>query len=268
MAILAILPGILQQPAIAAGPAGRAFDPADQRAFRREAQRFALGFKAPGLAPARAGDAIAWTIIPGISYTHGQDGSRTWNGPLELDASWNDDATVLSVTTNGYTSTRTDSGTSRGLDDVTLTLSHELPISTDDDVVRGNLSLIVPTHGDIGSDAAQERLGLSYKHVFHGWNVLVSGQATHHGGDVPDSTSRTSYGLLMQGTLDVPNANDTDVFGQIVRNYRKGPGGQTSIALGSDFPVSKSFGGTLTLTRGLTGGARDTSLEFDLAYQF
>ena len=210
---------------------------------------------------------IEWEATIGAGYTHGEDGSKTWNAPFEVLVKWNEGATKIKLGGDGYTRSEQGQDVASGVSDLRLTLTHRLLKWEDKASLSGNMALVLPTAGDVGARTAQQRLGLSYLNNFNAswsWGVRGTGSHNNRTFKAGASASGLSGGANFAYSFDPERTLTLDIS----RSYRRGAGGASALSASFDFPLTNSVVGSVGLSRGLTTGARDNSLEFDLNYAF
>ena len=244
----------------------------DARGERREAIRSMV---APTSTPVPTAEPqVQWDFSLGLAYTHGDDGSRTTNTPFELAASMlPDKKAVFKLQSDGYAHSRLGGATASGFSDVNLSGSYAV-VKEPGVSLRLGAGLKLGSRSDVGSDSNAGFVSASYTRVFAEQFVgTVIGKLRRDFDDAPPGISRNVRTGVLQLAYNFKEPQDTDVFAQVVRSHRSGAGGATFAVLGTDFPLSRFFagsawGGSLSVSRGLTSGARDTGIEFDISRSF
>jgi hypothetical protein len=164
---------------------------------------------------------------------------------------------------DGYVKVRTpDAPSASGLGDLAFNVYHWLSPQ-----LIGGLGLGIPSHGEVGSRDWSENAKL----VFHGdfgssrWSYLLIGIAAHlHGA----AAGTGSVSEALYGELDYNIGDRQTMLVNLSRGHQRGARGVTVFGLEYDFPIAKKWDGKLGASRGLTRGARDTGVEFDVTYTF
>ena len=264
----------LAGPAIPAGPGVDALSSRiDARTYRLESRVAGREIKSLDRAAAEAAPPIAWDMSIGIAYTDAQDGSKSTSSPFLLKAKFNEGKTSIKLTGDGFARVKTSDGSSSGLSDVTVTLAHLLGShKTIDGTAKlvGEIGYTIPSHSDVGSTKGRERIGLAFSLPFsQAWAGRASARLIRFEEDPPAGVSRVSRSGIVQTTYTFLDAPGTDIVIQLERSYRPGAGGTSQATVTYDFPMTyKGFIGSIGFTRGLTSGARDNSLEFDISLSF
>jgi hypothetical protein len=203
---------------------------------------------------------VDWKLTLGIADTHAENGDRVTSTPFQLRARFNEGRTALKVSGSGYSRLRSEEGTVTGFNDVNVMLTQLIAKEL---VAEAGLS--VPAGGELGGSEARERLGAIYNHVFsRRWEGQVHGRLTHYevGGVRSQGLVQVAY------NLDTPHS---DVLFQLLRSYRRASTSGTSAALVYEFPLQQKRRppmAAVSLVRGLTSGAHDNTVEFDLSLRF
>lgn len=209
---------------------------------------------------------VDWRLTAGAARTFGEDGSRQWSTPFQLRALFDKGRTALKVSGDGISSVRTADGSLSGLGDVNVVLSHRFSAG-----LIGEIGLTLPAGGEVGSDAGRKRIGAAYNgHIAGRWDGQVRYRMVRFDGSPAPGLSRVRHQGLVQAAYNF-SAPRTSLTLQLARNYRAGAGGATQAAAIYEYPLvdaKRPPVGAFSLTRGLTAGARDTTLEYDISIRF
>jgi hypothetical protein len=205
-----------------------------------------------------------WEFDFGVAYSNLQGPGSSWEIPLALAYSINDENT-LSVST-GALWNNDGTSTHSGADD--WTVRYQFVRKFDSDVSASLVAaVIVPAGGNVGSTTATQLLqgGISYPLASSRW-VLGGSIALVHVDELPhelESTGRI-YAVNAKYKVDA----DRTVLLKIKRKERDGAAGSTIGELVYDFTFSKAMplAGELVIDHGFTEGSRDSSIELDAAY--
>jgi len=161
-------------------------------------------------------------------------------------------------------------GAAKGLRDIALLASHVFAESDASASTAWKLiatgGLGVPTHGEVGSRGFSQEARLIGEVGQGSWKSVLAGVLVHVNGqrDGESSTRKVVQGEIHYAAKELGGT----VIGKIDRSYRGGVGGNTTVTLEYDWPISKQVEGNLSFTRGLTKGARSNGVELVAVYQF
>lgn len=255
----------LIQPVLAQEDARRLFS-RESRFFQQERRDQESMRKSAAAAEIRA---TKYDLTIGLAYTEADGDGHSVNTPFEFAATLPDAGkTTFKVFGDGYTRVSSPDGTASGLSDLTLSASHSFFPATPR--LRLGLGLKVGTGGEVGSDSDALFGTASYGMDLGG---RVSGGASakvrRDLGGVPSGVSRTVLSGSLQLVYSLPEGSKlATVFCQIGRARREGASGVSFVVVGSDFSINPTWGATLSLVKGITSGARDTSVEIDFSRSF
>ncbi|MEO8142777.1 MAG: hypothetical protein ABI654_01045 [Betaproteobacteria bacterium] len=207
-----------------------------------------------------------WRLTAGAARTFNQDGARQWSTPFQLRALFDRGRSAFKVSGDGISSVRAADGNRSGLSDVNVVLSRALAVG-----LIGEVGLTMPAGGEVGSDAGRKRIGAAYnRHLAGHWDAQVQYRLVRFDADQPAGVSRFRHHGLLQAAYNFDTPRTALTF-QIARNYRHGAGGATQAAATFEYPLREGKRppiGALGLTRGLSAGSRDTTLEIDVSIRF
>ena len=207
-----------------------------------------------------------WEASVGLAYTDGESGTQTWVTPFVVSRAFNNERSTFRFSGPGVVDTESNGASKSGIGDVTAALVHTLYKGQGGAVLSGDLALTVPTGGDVGSKNAKERIGGSFRRpLSENWTGTGSLKVTRHNGTLRAGVGRTSQSALLQGSYKFSKVRKAIV--QLQRSYREGVGGTNALAGTYGFPIG-GFAGSVSYSRGLTAGARDNSIQFDLGFKF
>jgi hypothetical protein len=172
---------------------------------------------------------------------------------------------TLQLLSDGYSrsSSPGESGTS-GLADVELNVYKDFGWG-----LRFGGGASVPTGGEVGgSDATQHvRLVYSRKLPAGRWSTL-SWVDLRHFDETEAGVGRHSTKLYAE--LSYSLADRTTLLAGVLRRWQRGAPtpATTDLSLELDFPLLGKIDGALALGRGVSAGARHTSVEFNLTFAF
>jgi hypothetical protein len=235
---------------------------AESKLVRREATDLGLkAFAVKAVPPEK----IAYSLTLGIAYTDGEDTSKTWSTPFELDAQLTDRRTVLKIAGDGYTHVRSSGESASGLSKVILGASHAFPVSEDKKLVLGG-GVAIPTGGELGGSSASQYALVGFSALLSPqWQVTLVGKGIRSNASPASGVSRFAKAGVAQAKYLI---GDNDIVFSIDRSQRSGAGGQTNLGIGTDLQVTKTYVLSLGLTRGITAGTRDSTLELDISRDF
>lgn len=209
----------------------------------------------------------AYDLSVGAAYTGGEDSSKTWVTPVELDITLPDKLNVFSFQTDGYTNVNNQGRTESGLSSINLAASHSFKTSDGHLALNLGAGVSVPTGGSVGGSSSAQSLSVKIiQSITEKW-IGEAALSEEHSNTTPapGASNSANTGLFM---LRYKVDSNYEWGFVIDRSVRGGAGGTTEISGEYDFPLTKVLGGVFTLTRGLTVGSRDTTLEFDLTHSF
>ena len=234
------------------------------RDLRRDARL--TGQDIAELRAVKALQGVDWKLTVGTAATKAENGDTRWAVPFQLRARFNEGRSALKVSGDGYSRIQSKDGTASGFNDLNLIGTQLL---SDDFLVEAGVTL--PAGGDIGSDEGRERIGLVYNRVLsRRWDAEFHVRLTRYDADPKPGVARIRRQGLVQAAyhLDAPH---THVLFQLLRSYRPGSSSASQGALAYEFPLQQKRRpavGSLSFTRGLTSGARDNTVEFDVSLRF
>ena len=209
---------------------------------------------------------VDYRILLGAAYTDAESGERRWATPFQLRVRFNERKSYLKFSGDGLVSSRSDEGELSGLANLHVVLGHRLA-----EGVRGWAGVTLPTGGEVGSSHGRIRVGASYEHEIYGpWSAQIKGQLVRFNADPEPGESRMRRQLL--GQLVYGFDPYTLLLGQLERIYRPGVAGATIASLGYQKPIGRTAGGVtlgiVTLSRGLSAGGHDTTIELDIGLRY
>ncbi len=263
--LLALACVALVQPALAQDDARRLFS-RESRFFLQEHREEQFALKRLAAAPETR---TTYDVTIGLAYTRAEAEGHSVNTPFELAANIADAGkTTFKLFGDGYTRVSSPDGTASGLSDLTLTATHSF--FADAPRLRLGLGLKLGTGGDVGTESEAVFGTASYAMDLGGHlKGGASAKVRRDLGGVPDGVSRTVLSGSLQLVYGLPEGGRfATVFGQIGRARRQGASGASFVLVSSDFTIDSTWGGTLSVARGITRGARDTALEVDFNRSF
>ncbi|HLO94580.1 MAG TPA: hypothetical protein VK195_09695 [Burkholderiaceae bacterium] len=130
----------------------------------------------------------------------------------------------------------------------------------------GVVGVGMPSHGEVGSKHWSLNGKLIYRDsITDQWSYRIMGRVAHQRNDAPDVSAVST---LLYGQLGYDLGGQRSLGLGLSRQYRRGAGGATELGLEYDFPIAERLDAALSLSRGLSKGARHTAVEFDLSYSF
>jgi hypothetical protein len=246
------------------GPASDLVSRAELRGVKFEARDFSslmfgLKFAAPPV--------TIYDISVGAAYTHGEDGTNAWTTPLELDITLPDKVNVFKIKTDGYIHSVNQGETVSGLASLGFAASHAFKTSDGKSALRLGAGISVPTGGQVGGNTGAQSLSATVIRALNDkWTGVVAlSESRRNAISTPGVSRYSSTGL---GMIRYMVDGDHQWAFSVDRSVRRGAGGASEVSAEYDFPLTKILGGVLTLTRGLTSGSRDNTIEFDVTYSF
>jgi hypothetical protein len=235
---------------------------AESKLVRREATKLGLkAFAVKAVPP----EEITYSLTLGLAYTDGEDASKTWNTPFELDAQLTDRRTVLKIAGDGYTHVRNGGENASGLSKVILGASHAFPVSDNKKLVVG-AGAAIPTGSDLGGSSASQYALVGFSALLSPqWQVTLVSKGIRSNASPASGVSRFAKAGVAQAKYLI---GDNDIVFSIDRSQRSGAGGQTNLGIGTDLQVTKTYVLSLGLTRGITAGTRDSTFELDISRDF
>jgi hypothetical protein len=238
------------------------FRPIESRIFQREALRTSTGLRPQSLASVAPDAEVKWASTLGAAYTDAENGTHTWSTPFRIDAS----AGAMSYTLQGDGYVRP-SGGATGLADPTLLVRRNWAMEGGKTTLVGGGGVTFPVGGPVGGRKFSERvLAGVVQSLSDRWTGIVIGSLLRAEG--AQANGRAAY--LQVGVAQLQYAFDDATAGilQFVTVHRNGGGTSNQVTAELDFALGEKFTGALMVTRGLTRGARDTTIEFDLSRPF
>lgn len=205
------------------------------------------------------------SLTIGLAYDEDESNTRITNTPFEF--SWKgtgENWWAFKINSDGYGTIDPDGGSSTsGLLNAKLSAWYKLNPN-----FIGSVSLSVPTHGDIGSqDYGQGAKLIFSKDLTSDWSIKGLLSLSHTNATQQPGVSQTSQGLLGSFTYDLKD--NRSIALSLVRSFQNGTSSTTDFSVEYDYSIPKSkVDLALSLTRGLTNGARHTGVEFDVTFNF
>ena len=208
------------------------------------------------------------SITLGLAFDRDEAGTRTHSTPISFSYQtagerwWK-----FKVEGDGHVRSRERNADAiDGVSDVLLRVQHALGSG----FIAG-VGLSLPSKDEHGSMTVSQSAKLIYARSFGStkWGTYLSGSLSHENGTPKDQSPYTKvmYGELSYGWTDrhVLLANATYV--------RHSGTGSTDMGFEYDFPISRSgrlntVDGALSLVRGITNGARHTTVELGVTWRF
>jgi hypothetical protein len=235
-------------------------DRADVRELRRDGVLVAAEQAERGRRP------VDQQLLLGVAYTDTESGEQRWVTPFDYRLRFNQHKTYVKVSGDGYVDSRSDEGDASGLANVNVAVAHKFAEGW-----RGLLGVTLPTGGEVGSRQGRERVGVSYERdLWQRWSGLVKAQLVRYDADPDPGESR----VRRQGLVQIAYSFDADTvaLAQLERFYRPGVIGASVAALAYQMPIGRTAGGPMhgivTLSRGLSEGLHDNTIEFDVCLRF
>lgn len=211
--------------------------------------------------------ATIWDLTLGVAYTDAEDGSHAVNAPFELVARWEGSPFKLRLFGDGPTRISGGGASASGMSDVTVTGSYAYALTGAKLVFSGGATL--PAHGDVGGKHVKPRAAVTWAgdasaelHLRLGVGVV------RVGGDLGAGQSRIGKSLTATLGADVAWGPFNAAMLQLIRTHRSGVGGSSTLVGALDLPLSDKTTISTSVARGLTRGAKDTTLELDWAHTF
>jgi hypothetical protein len=220
-------------------------------------------------AAAPAADRTKYDLTIGLAYTKADEDGHSVNTPFEFAATMPGiGKTVFKVFGDGFTRVSASDGNASGLADLNFSVAHSFFAS--EPKLRLGLGLKLGSGGDVGSNSQALFATAGYgMDLGGGWSGGASGKVRRDLGGIPDGVSRTVLSGALQVGYSLKDAgNFSTVFAQLGRARRVGASGVTFAVVGTDFSITPTWGGTFSVARGITRGARDTSVEIDFSRSF
>lgn len=211
--------------------------------------------------------ATIWDLTLGAAYTDAEDGSHAVNAPFELVARWAGSPFKFRLSGDGPTRISGGGASASGMSDVTITGSYAYALTGAKLVFAGGATL--PAHGDVGGKHVKPRASMTWAgdaspeiHLRLGVGVV------RVGGDLGAGQSRIGKSLTATLGADVAWGPFNAAMLQFIRTQRSGAGGSSTLVGGLDLPLSDTTTISTSVARGLTRGAKDTTIEIDWAHTF
>ena len=201
----------------------------------------------------------------GFAYEADEDGANGLTTPFAWDWISADNTNRLQIRGDGYSRQRSPDGTRRGLANVGIRLSHNFGDFAQGKFV-GAIGLVIPSHGEVGSSAAAQTISASYsRKLSPTWRTVGVAFLAHSNRHLPGISQYTKGG---HAELDYAVDGDRGFILGLDRRYTSGAGGSTDLGIEYDFPLSGKLAAELSVSRGLTSGARSTAIDFTIVYPF
>lgn len=212
---------------------------------------------------------VGWvySFTAGGAYTDGDDGSRTWSTPFSLDAQNGDFG--LTLLEDGYMRI---SGATKasGLGDPTFGASYVFGKDNPESPTKWfktGLSVTLPAGGDVGSAHSSEALSGSYTFTpAAGWSIKTGVNLSRAEGAISGANPYGQSALIRIEYGWGPDDRSSAVSLQAKQSHHNGGSNTAELLFEWDFPFWKKTNAALSLAQGLTKGARDTSIEFDVTW--
>jgi hypothetical protein len=209
---------------------------------------------------------IDWKLTVGVAATDAENGNARWSTPFQLRALFNEGRTAFKLSGDGFSRERSIDGTASGLNDLNATLTQALA-----EGFLGEIGVTVPSGGDAGSSAGRERLGAIYnRSLSRRWDGQIQARLVRFEADPQPGVSRIRRQGLVQLAYNFDAPRTVMVF-QLLRYYRPGVGALSQAVVAYEAPLQEKKRppvGAISFTRGLSVGARDDTLEFDVSFRF
>lgn len=201
----------------------------------------------------------------GLAYEEDEDDASGMTTPFAWDWISADGTNRLQIRGDGYSRQRSLDGARRGLANVGVKVSHNFGDFAQGKVV-GAVGLVIPSHGEVGSRAGAQSLAASYsRKLDKTWKTVVVAFLAHADRHSPGISPYTKGGHLELGyAIDA----DRGFILGLDRRHTGGAGGSTDLGIEYDFPLSGKLAVELSVSRGLTAGARSTAIDFTIVYPF
>lgn len=257
--LILLVPAILWMTDAFAQASFTPLSPAESRAIdRADTQRFRI-MALDGSKPR-----TEWELSLGGTYTRGEGDIRESSGDVALTATLPGGTVFLMA--SGYVRSRGDGETARGAGDVILKVIHPLGAAGGGNFL-GSIGVIVPTGTEVSSGHSTQSAAVYYAHSLgESLSGLFVLQGAHTNIPLPPSLSRTSYSFTSKITGSP--AESTKAWLRYSAAHRDGAKTKQEIAAAWEHALTPSRGVSLAVTRGLTSGARATSVEASFSWAF
>lgn len=231
--------------------------PEESRLARLERDR---GAALATLKTATSQPAITYGL--GLSHDRDEDGIEVSTVPMYLKVVAPSKEWLFVAYTDGHTRVRVPGDpTVIGLSDLSLSLMRWVSGS-----VLGGVSVVVPTHGDVGSSAGAQAVRMTWFGSL-GSDVGLMLRGTLGRSDATiDGVSRMSQSLYGSLGLKLGPSHNLDLWAS--RSHRSGALGRTELGADLGWALSSRTLVTLSLFHGVTAGARHTGLSVDVGVDF
>lgn len=211
--------------------------------------------------------ALSNSVTVGLSYVRedGGDG-HTLSLPLSLEHT-TANGWVLDAE-SGFARVSAPDGTHQGVTDLTLVATHQLTTFSRGEVsgqLLGAAALGIPSHGEVGSTAYSQQLRLIGAAGTGPWAGVLAGVLVHLG-DTPEGIG--SVVKVLHGEVHRDLSSRDKLVAKLERSVLRGAGGTTTATLELDRTFSPQWSATLGVTRGLTTGARSSSVDLTASRAF
>lgn len=200
------------------------------------------------------------TVQLGVAHDQDEAGARAWTTPFDLTWAAAGGAWGAELSGDGVARQRDAEGTrASGLADVVAAAWWQ-PSTR----VTLWAEFLLPTHGEVGStDGAQAlRLQVETPTSGAGWSATLQGAVSR---DNAPAEGARRYGQTLSAWLGKALGGDVTAGLSATRSWQGGAPGTTDLGGDLEFPLAGRTA-TLRLTRGISAGARHTTIGFDLRF--
>lgn len=209
---------------------------------------------------------IAWSFSIGGAYSKDPDGPRQTTLPIEVSSVFNGRRTSVTVSMDAYSRLEEDGQTQSGHSEATLRVGQVLDQAKQ---WRAAIGAKIPTGSDLSARHASQFGTLSYTHpLSETFAMTGAGNLAHTNATLPDGVARHSETGILRATSSFGAEGKSDFWIQGLGSHRKGTSTYREVGAGYDFPITKTADGSLSVTKGLTSGARAAGVELDIAFSF